>query len=67
MSEKKGEYYEILNPVKSGESTFWHKIGVLFEHGEALTGEMFAAPLNGQIVVKKVRRKAEEISGKPVV
>ena len=47
-------YHDILNPIKDddGKTRRWPKIGILFEHKDCMTGEIFSTPLlSNQIVV----------------
>jgi hypothetical protein len=62
MNCQKGDYLNILNPVlrSDGDKKDFHRIGVVWDHGDKLTGELFATPLNGQIVIMKPAAKPEQ-------
>lgn len=62
MNSQKGDYLNILNPVprSDGGKKDFHKIGTVWDHGDKLTGEIFATPINGQIVIMKPAAKPEQ-------
>lgn len=61
MSNKEFHRYDILHPMGRGDTTYWQKVGVLFGHENGvLSGELFATPLSGRIVVKLAVPKADD-------
>ena len=47
---KVSKYYKLFAPLESKDRTRWPQIGVLFDHGDKLTGEIYCTPLTGRIV-----------------